>query len=126
MTLHPLKSVFVLPTADLAAVLPFYRDGLGLEVIEEWTELGRGALLCVSEDTELELIEVERVERPSEPRMGIGLEIEDSLVDEIHGRLARLGFRIKGPPELRAWGKRGFGALDPDGVPVNIYGPKRD
>ena len=28
--------------------------------------------------------------------------------------------------ELRAWGKRGFGALDPDGVPVNVYGPKRD
>jgi catechol 2,3-dioxygenase-like lactoylglutathione lyase family enzyme len=124
--LRPRKSVFVLPTEDLAAALPFYRDGLGLEVVEEWTELGRGALLRVSEHTELELIELDGVERPPEPRMGIGLELDDALVDEIHNRLVRLGFRVKGAPELRAWGKRGFGAVDPDGVPVNVYGPKRD
>ena len=120
-----LRSVFVIPTEDLAAVLPFYRDGLGLEVVEEWTELGRGALLGVSDDTELELIELDEVVRPPEPRMGLGLELDDAQVDEIYERLVRLGFRVKGPPELRAWGKRGFGALDPDGVPVNVYGPKR-
>ena len=118
--------MFVVPTEDLEAVLPFYRDGLGLEVVEEWTELGRGALLRIGEDTDLELIELDGVERPSEPRMGIGLELEEALVDEIHERLVRLGFRVKGPPELRPWGKRGFGALDPDGVPVNVYGPQRD
>jgi catechol 2,3-dioxygenase-like lactoylglutathione lyase family enzyme len=122
----PRKSVFVLPTEDLAAVLPFYRDGLGLEMLEEWTELGRGALLRVSDQTELELIELEGVERPLEPRMAIGLELDDALVDEVYDRLIRLGFRVKGPPELRPWGKRGFGALDPDGVPVNVYGPQRD
>jgi catechol 2,3-dioxygenase-like lactoylglutathione lyase family enzyme len=124
--LRPRKSVFVLPTADLGAVLPFYRDGLGLAVVEEWTELGRGALLRVSEHTELELIELDGVEHPPEPRTGIGLELDDAVVDEIHDRLVRLGFRVKGPPELRPWGKRGFGAVDPDGVPVNLYGPKRD
>jgi catechol 2,3-dioxygenase-like lactoylglutathione lyase family enzyme len=123
--MRPRKSVFVLPTEDLAAVLPFYRDGLGLEVVEEWTELGRGALLRVSDEIDLELIELDGVERPPEPRMGIGLELDDSLVDEIHDRLVRLGFRVKGPPELRPWGKRGFGAVDPDGVPVNVYGPQR-
>ena len=117
--------MFVLPTADLGAVLPFYRDGLGLEVVEEWTELGCGALLRVSDDTDLELIELDGAARPPEPRMGIGLELDDALVDEVHDRLVRLGFSVKGPPELRAWGKRGFGALDPDGVPVNVYGPQR-
>jgi catechol 2,3-dioxygenase-like lactoylglutathione lyase family enzyme len=122
---RPQRSVFVLPTEDLAAVLPFYRDGLGLEVVEEWTDLGRGALIEVGDDTELELIELERVGRPAEPRMGIGLELDDVQVDEVYDRLVRLGFRVKGPPELRPWGKRGFGALDPDGVPVNVYGPKR-
>jgi len=125
MILRPRKSVFVLPTEDLAAVLPFYRDGLGLDVVEEWTELGRGALLNVSDDTELELIELEGVQRPQQPRMGIGLELDDSLVDEVYERLVRLGFCVKGPPEVRPWGKRGFGAIDPDGVPVNVYGPKR-
>ena len=117
--------MFVLPTPDLAAVLPFYRDGLGLKVLEEWTELGRGALLRVTGETDLELIELEGVERLPEPRMGVGFELEDALVDEIYDRLVSLGFRVKGPPEVRAWGKRGFGALDPDGVPVNVYGPKR-
>ena len=124
--MRPRNSVFVLPTEHLVAVLPFYRDGLGLAVVEEWTELGRGALLTVGENIELELIELDGVEQPPEPRMGIGLELDDdAFVDELYDRLVRLGFRVKGPPELRAWGKRGFGALDPDGVPVNVYGPTR-
>jgi catechol 2,3-dioxygenase-like lactoylglutathione lyase family enzyme len=117
--------VFVVPTDDLAASLAFYRDGLGLEVVEEWEELGRGALLRIGAETDLELIELEGVEQPAEPRMGIGLEVDDDRVDEIYHRLVAQGSTVKGPPTLRAWGKRGFGALGPNGEPVNVYGPER-
>jgi catechol 2,3-dioxygenase-like lactoylglutathione lyase family enzyme len=117
--------VFVVPTDNLGASLAFYRDGLGLQVVDEWEQLGRGALLRVGAETDLELIELDGVERPAEPRMGIGLEVDDDLVDEIYDRLVARGHTVKGPPRLRPWGKRGFGALGPNGEPVNVYGPER-
>jgi catechol 2,3-dioxygenase-like lactoylglutathione lyase family enzyme len=122
--LQPYRSVFVIPTDDLAASLAFYRDGLGIVVVEEWDELGRGALLRLGAETDLELIELAGVQRPPEPRMGIGLEVEDHLVDEIYERLVAQGYRVKGPPVVRAWGKRGFGALGPNGEPINVYSPE--
>jgi catechol 2,3-dioxygenase-like lactoylglutathione lyase family enzyme len=125
VALRPLKSVVVVPTEDLATALEFYCDGLGLELVEEWSELGRGALLRLSDEADLELIQLDGVVRPPEPRVGIGLEVEEPVVDEVHARLVARGFTVKGPPTLRPWGKRGFGAIDPSGVPVNVYGPQR-
>jgi catechol 2,3-dioxygenase-like lactoylglutathione lyase family enzyme len=114
------------PTSDLAASIGFYRDALGLELTEEWTEMGRGAILRASTSAEVELIEVDEVADPPEPRTAIGLQVDDREVDLIYGRLERAGARLKAPPRVRAWGMRGFGALDPSGVPVNIYAPVRD
>jgi catechol 2,3-dioxygenase-like lactoylglutathione lyase family enzyme len=122
--LHPGVCVFVVPTDDLRSSLRFYRDGLGLELVEEWNELGQGALFRLSERTELELIELDGVLRPPEPCTGIGLEVREDEVDAVYERLLGLGHTVKGPPRLRAWGKRGFGAIDPSGTPVNIYGPR--
>ena len=33
------------------------------------------------------------------------------------------GAKIKAPPRIRDWGMYGFGAFDPNGVPINIYEP---
>ena len=121
--LEPHHSVFVIPTRDLAASMSFYRDALGLEVLEEWSELGRGALLRLAVNAEVELLELEGIPAQVEPRMGIGLEIDDRRVDEVYERLLERGFDLKGPPRVRPWGKRGFGAVAPEGTPVNVYGP---
>ncbi len=117
-------AVFVVPTTDLASSLRFYRDALGLPVIEEWDEMGRGALLGVDDGVEIELIELGDVPSTSEPRMGIGLEIADGDVDIVYSRVVANGFSVKGAPRVRPWGKRGFGAIAPEGTPVNVYGPK--
>ena len=114
-------AVFVVPTAKLADSLTFYRDGIGLEVVEEWQEMGRGALLAASETCQIELVEMHVVQEPTEPSVTIGLKLAG--VDAVYGRLKALGARIKAPPRVMPWGMYGFGAFDPNGVPVNLYEP---
>ena len=50
--------------------------------------------------------------------MALGLEVDD--VDAVYSRLQEGGVQTKAPP-LDAFGKRGFGTTDPNGVPVNVY-----
>jgi catechol 2,3-dioxygenase-like lactoylglutathione lyase family enzyme len=116
----------VVPTTDLAASIRFYRDGLGLELTEEWDDMGRGAILQASTAAEVELIEVDEVADPPEPRTALGLQVGERDVDVIYGRLEEAGARLKAPPRVRAWGMRGFGTFDPSGVPVNVYAPEPD
>ena len=71
----------------------------------------------------MELIEVDELTDPPEPRTALGLQVAADDVDAIYGRLEAAGARLKAPPRVRAWGMRGFGAFDPSGVPVNIYAP---
>ena len=44
----------------------------------------------------------------------------------VHERLLAHGYTAKGPPRDRAWGKRGFGTTDPNGVPITVYHPLSD
>jgi catechol 2,3-dioxygenase-like lactoylglutathione lyase family enzyme len=115
------RLVFVVPTSMLEESLEFYRDGIGLRVLEEWADMGRGALLAASDLAQVELIELDAVPEPGEPRVALGLQITG--VDAVYERLTASGARIKAPPRVRAWGMYGFGAFDPNGVPVNIYEP---
>ena len=112
-----------MPTTDLAASIGFYSDGLGLELTEEWSDLGRGAIFSLSAASEVELIEVDGLADPPEPRTTLGLQVREEDVDAIYRRLETAGARLKAPPRVRAWGMRGFGAFDPSGVPVNVYAP---
>ena len=115
-----------MPTTDLAASIRFYRDGVGLELAEEWDDMGRGAILRGSTASEIELIEVEAVADPPEPRTALGLQVSEDEVDAIYRRLECARAQLKAPPRVRPWGMRGFGAFDPSGIPVNVYAPARD
>ena len=119
--LRPTLAVFVVPTSRLSESLAFYRDGLGLELLEEWSDLGHGALLATSVGAQVELVEQEDVVDGPEPRVGLGLQVTG--VDRVYERLTAMGARTKDPPRVRPWGMYGFGALDPNGVPVNVYEP---
>jgi catechol 2,3-dioxygenase-like lactoylglutathione lyase family enzyme len=116
----------VVPTTDLAASIRFYRDGLGLELTEEWDDMGRGAILQAATAAEVELVEVDVVADPPEPRTARGVQVAAGDVDAIYSRLEEAGARVKAAPRVRAWGMRGFGAFDPNGVPVNVYAPVTD
>src|SRR5215813_5123969 len=113
--------VVMIPTTQLAESVRFYGDILGLPLLEEWSEMGRGALFRASETAHIELVEMDEVPAVDEPRTTIGLKITG--VDDVHARLVAAGAKIKAPPRERAWGMYGFGAFDPNGIPVNIYEP---
>jgi len=116
--------VLVVPTRTLDESVRFYRDALGLRLLEEWSEMGRGALFAASDDARVELVEMEDAREVEEPCVGFGLQI--SGVDEVYERLVGAGARLKAPPRLRAWGMYGFGTFDPNGVPINVYEPRTE
>lgn len=113
--------VFVVKTARFNASLAFYRDGLGLSVMEEWTDFGHGAVLSAEGHARVELIEAEvgEVPAPRDRDVFLGLQVRD--VDSLYQRLLDAGFETASAPAPRAWGGRGFAAFDPNGVAVNIY-----
>ena len=85
--------------------------------------MGRGAIFRAAPDSEVELVEVDAVADPPEPRTTLGLQVSQDDVDVVYRQLEEAGARLKAPPCVREWGMRGFGAFDPNGVPVNVYAP---
>ncbi len=115
------KFTLVITASKFAESLTFYRDLLGMRLLEEWTEFGHGAVLEAMPGTVVELIDSPSA-RPhaAEARTTfIGLEVTDP--EAMHERLAAAGARVNGPPTAKPWGGRGFTAFDPEGMPVNIY-----
>ena len=114
-------AVVVVPTMRLEESVRFYRDAIGLRLIEEWSDMGRGAIFEASATTQVELVEMESVPNVEEPRTTLGLRITG--VDEVYERIVAFGGKVKAAPRERDWGMYGFGAFDPNGVPINIYEP---
>jgi catechol 2,3-dioxygenase-like lactoylglutathione lyase family enzyme len=107
---------FVVHTTRFDESVDFYCESLGLELVEEWREGGHGALIRLTRGADLELIELE--DAGGYGGVALGLEVED--VDAVYARLGEAGVKTKAPP-IDAFGKRGFGTTDPNGVPVNVY-----
>jgi catechol 2,3-dioxygenase-like lactoylglutathione lyase family enzyme len=107
---------FVVHTTRFDESVDFYCESLGLELVEEWREGGHGALIRLTRGADLELIELESA--AGYGGVAIGLEVGD--VDAVYTRLKETGVKTKAPP-IDAFGKRGFGTTDPNGVPVNVY-----
>lgn len=111
---------FVVSTRHFADSLAFYRDVLGLDVVEEWTEFGHGAVLTAGGPARVELIELD-VPDEALPRHApfLGLQVID--VDAIHERAVAADAPILSALEERPWGGRGFAIQDPNGIGVNVY-----
>lgn len=107
---------FVVHTTRFDESVDFYCESLGLELVEEWREGGHGAVIRLTRNADLELIELENTDGYG--GVALGLEVDD--VDAVYSRLQEGGVQTKAPP-LDAFGKRGFGTTDPNGVPVNVY-----
>jgi catechol 2,3-dioxygenase-like lactoylglutathione lyase family enzyme len=112
---------FVIHTTRFDECVDFYCGALGLELVEEWREGGHGAVIRLTPGADLELIELD--EAAGYGGVAIGLEVHD--VDAVYARLQEGGAKTKAPP-IDAFGKRGFGTTDPNGVPVNVYTTNSD
>ena len=109
--------VFVIHTDRFDESLRFYRDILELELVEEWHDAGHGAVIRLTEGSDLELIELD-VQQESHGGVALGLEVD--AVDAWYARIVASGVPVNAPP-VDAFGKRGFGVTDPNGVRVNVY-----
>ena len=68
--------------------------------MDDWDEMGRGAIFRVTAASEVELIEVEELADPPEPRTALGLQVDEADVDAIYSRLEGAGARLKAPPRV--------------------------
>ena len=117
---HVEQFVFVISSRQFAPSLAFYADVLGLELIEEWTEQGHGAVLSAGGPARVEIIDMPdaAVAAPSDATF-IGLQVAD--IDPVHERAVAGGHEIVREPAERPWGGSGFVVRDPNGIAVNVY-----
>jgi catechol 2,3-dioxygenase-like lactoylglutathione lyase family enzyme len=111
--------VVVITTAAFDASLAFYRDVIGLQVVEEWTDAGHGAVLSAGGPARVELIDLPERGRVDTEALFIGLKV--SAIDPLYERAVAAAHEIVREPADRPWGGRGFVVRDPNGVAVNIY-----
>ena len=117
---HVEELVVVITTRRFADSLAFFRDTLLLELVEEWTEQGHGAILSAGGRARIELIDVPDAHpvADGDPTF-IGLQVAD--IDPIHERARAAGHEVIREPADRPWGGRGFVVRDPNGIAVNVY-----
>jgi lactoylglutathione lyase len=105
----------------------FYRDTLGLPVIEEWEqETGTGAILDAGRAT-LELLSVEQSELVDRVEVGevvsgpvrLALEVEDS--EETAKALESAGAQLVGGPVVTPWSHKNVRLRAPDGMQLTLF-----
>ncbi len=111
---------------DLARSLAFYRDGLGLDVIEAME--GYARVSSPNRGGTIGLHVLSGSKQEMDPKMeGVRLYFETEDVDGLCDRLVKRGYAIDEPPKDMPWGWRHAYLKDPDGHEVSVYhaGAKR-
>lgn len=126
MAVHELR--VALTAEDYERTVAFYRDGLGMPLLETWEEEagGRGAVLDAGRAT-LEVLSVphaEMVDRievgePVGARVRLALEVDDSA--EIAKKLLAAGADLVGGPVVTPWAHRNVRLRDPDGMQLTLF-----
>jgi lactoylglutathione lyase len=124
----PVRELRVAVTAEnYEEALAFYRDALGLPVVESWeNESGSGAILDAGRAT-LEVLsrsqvdyvdEIEAGGTPSGP-VRFALEVEDSV--DAAERLEAGGAQRIGGPVVTPWQHRNVRLRAPDGMQLTLF-----
>jgi catechol 2,3-dioxygenase-like lactoylglutathione lyase family enzyme len=118
-----------LTVPDLDAALAFYRDALGMPLVDAWlTADGNGYLLSAGRGT-LELIDEPQAQHIDQVEVGrrvagavrLALEVPDSAAAA--GALERLGATALGPPTITPWGDRNARVAAPEGTQLTLFTP---
>ena len=105
----------------------FYRDALGLPVIEEWEQpTGNGTILDAGRAT-LELLDVDQSDLVDRVEVGevvsgpirLALEVEDS--DATAKTLVKGGAQAVGGPVVTPWYHRNVRVRAPDGMQLTLF-----
>jgi catechol 2,3-dioxygenase-like lactoylglutathione lyase family enzyme len=112
---------------DFAEAVRFYRDVLGLPVIQEWDQpTGSGAILDAGRAT-LELLSVDQSDLVDRVEVGevvsgpvrLALEVEDS--EDTAERLASAGAQKIGGPVITPWAHKNVRLRSPDGMQLTLF-----
>jgi lactoylglutathione lyase len=112
---------------DYAEAVRFYRDVLGLPVIQEWDQpTGSGAILDAGRAT-LELLSVDQSDLVDRVEVGevvsgpvrLALEVEDS--EETANSLAAAGAQKIGGPVITPWSHKNVRLRAPDGLQLTLF-----
>jgi catechol 2,3-dioxygenase-like lactoylglutathione lyase family enzyme len=117
-----------LTVEDFDQAVQFYRDGLGLAVVEEWQRPeGRGVILSLAPQITLELFDgpqadfVDQVEvgwRVSGP-VRLALSVQDAAAAA--ALFAQAGAQLLSPARPMPWGDRNARVQTPDGMQITLY-----
>lgn len=123
MTLYQVS--IVRHTKNYEAMLEFYRDHLGMDIIEQWDEpQNRGTLLAFGgkiANAVVEVIELGDEALPGIKPQNIVLSIEVDNADTLHDAFIARGIPIARRLEDAPWDHRSFGIDDPDGFRIWYY-----
>jgi catechol 2,3-dioxygenase-like lactoylglutathione lyase family enzyme len=128
MTESPVRELRLAVTVEnYDAALEFYRDVLGLPVVEAWeSAAGSGAILDAGRAT-LELLSVEQAELVDRIEVGervagpirLALEVEDST--ETAKALVAGGAEQLAQPVVTPWSHRNVRLRAPDGMQLTLF-----
>jgi lactoylglutathione lyase len=124
----PVRELRVALTVDdYGEALGFYRDALGLPVLEEWDEAdgagavldaGRAALEVLSSH-QAELVDRVEVGRRVAGPVRLALEVDDSVGTA--DRLTEAGAEPIGGPVVTPWSHRNVRLRAPDGMQLTLF-----
>ncbi len=116
-----------LTTRDYESLLRFYRDGLGIEIAEHWSDgPGEGILMDMGSGSleifnEAYTAKVDRVEvgRPASGPVRFAIQVPDLQAALI--RLEGWEGALVHPPVMTPWGDLNARVQDPDGMQITLF-----
>ncbi len=109
---------FLFTARDYDATVDFYTDTLGLAVVHQWDDHGRGTIVAASGTGQIEIFEGGDV---VEPVAGAALAWEVDDVDSIHAALRQKGVEVLGEPQDQPWGHRNFSFRAPENLHITLF-----
>jgi len=117
----------VLTVPDVDEALAFYRDGLGLEQIADWSGEGGRVILLEAGHATLELFDerqaesVDRIEAGRRVSGHVRLAVEVDDLDRTQQRLVGAGAEVEAAPVVPPWGGRNVRLRTPDGMQLTLF-----
>lgn len=116
---------------DFEKVTTFYRDGLGLEPGDLWTDAGNGQIFFAGRGT-LEVFD--HAHADAVDQLEVGKRVSGQIrfafeVPDVHAAVERAlayGATLVHPPKLTPWNDLNARLLSPEGLQVTLFQPIRD
>ena len=126
---YPIREVRITLTVEsFEEAVQFYRDGLGLAVVNQWqTAEGRGMILALGPNTTLELFDAAQAALVDQLEVGrrvsgpvrLAFHVQD--VETGASAMQQAGAKLLSHPALMPWGDRNARIETPDGMQVTLY-----